>query len=94
MGTKYVYTKDIEPSNTLADVRNITLKDIVFLNGKNIIKSIAEGDTYEGINPIPAFDLVRGISSTTSSDIAKIKTDYLNLSANSTINGKNTFTKT
>ena len=50
------------------------LSDIVLLNHNDIVKTI--DGTSKGINPIPSFDITKGISA----EVSAVKRDYLPLS--------------
>ena len=50
------------------------LSDIVLLNHNDIVKTI--DGTSKGINPIPSFDITKGISA----EVSSVKRDYLPLS--------------
>lgn len=90
MSKNYKYTNEITASG--ADNKtSIGPNDVVLLNGKNIVHSVESGDAYDGINPIPSFDFVRGISAATSADIAGVRETYFKLTANNTIDVENTF---
>lgn len=90
MSKNYKYTNEITADG--ADNKtSIGPNDVVLLNGKNIIHSVESGDAYDGINPIPSFDFVRGISAATSFDIADIRGKYFNLTGDNVVTGQNTF---
>ena len=50
------------------------LSDIVLLNHNDIVKTV--DGTSKGINPIPSFDIAKGISA----EVSAVKRDYLPLS--------------
>ena len=62
-----IYTNQLSSSN---DTINITSSDIVMLNGNNIVHGI--DDEYNGINPIPSFDVIKSMSASLSSKISNI----------------------
>ena len=61
------------------------LNDIVLLNHNDIVKTIDE--TSIGINPIPSFEIAKGISA----EVSAIEKDYFKLDANNDVSGKNKF---
>ena len=61
------------------------LSDIVLLNHNDIVKTI--DGTSKGINPIPSFDIAKGISA----EVSAVKRDYFKLDANNEVSGDNTF---
>ena len=61
----YIYTKNILTGD--GSMSAIQPNDVVMLNGSNIWLNI--DDNISGLNPIPSFDIARGISSTTKLSI-------------------------
>lgn len=61
------------------------LNDIVLLNHTDIVKTI--DGTSKGINPIPSFDIAKGISA----EVSVVKRDYFKLNADNEVSGNNTF---
>ena len=61
------------------------LSDIVLLNHNDIVKTI--DGTSKGINPIPSFDIAKGISA----EVSAVKRDYFKLDADNVVSGDNTF---
>jgi len=61
----YIYTKNILTGD--GSMSAIQPNDVVMLNGSNIWLNI--DDDISGLNPIPSFDIAKGISSTTKLSI-------------------------
>ena len=61
------------------------LSDIVLLNHNDIVKTI--DGTSKGINPIPSFEIAKGISA----EVSAVKRDYFKLDADNDASGDNTF---
>jgi hypothetical protein len=61
----YIYTKNILTGD--GSMSAIQPNDVVILNGSNVWLNI--DDDISGLNPIPSFDIARGISSTTKLSI-------------------------
>jgi len=61
----YIYTKNILTGD--GSMSAIQPNDVVMLNGSNVWLNI--DDDISGLNPIPSFDIARGISSTTKLSI-------------------------
>ena len=61
------------------------LNDIVLLNHNDIVKTI--DGTSKGINPIPSFDIAKGISA----EVSAVKQEYFKLSNDNSVVGDNAF---